>query len=290
MILNECKYAEKCLEENSVGENLFKTLPILARYFSHKMGYSTEEIEDELLAFTEKNYKGYYKKRLYINNFIEKISSGAKDTPLREIDGVWITKKELDVIRSIGDSSTERLLFSLLCYAKFNIAKNPKSNGWINDAASEIFTVARISPKSEDRAKMIRDLRELGYVEKFKKGTKINYRVTIVDRKGKGELFIDDFRELGYEYLKYCGQNFVRCAECGKLIRGNKAGTKRYCSSCVAYTPVKSQVLKCIDCGTEFTVFGRYKRSGRCLTCQIEADREQARIRKQKSRENQCHA
>lgn len=277
MILNECKYAEKCLEENSVGENLFKTLPILARYFSHKMGYSAEKIEDELLTFAEKNYKGYYKKRLYINNFIEKISSGAKDTPLREIDGVWITKKELDVIRSIGDSSTERLLFSLLCYAKFNIAKNPKSNGWINDAASEIFTTARISPKSEDRAKMIRDLRELGYVEKFKKGTKINYRVTIVDRKGKGELFIDDFRELGYEYLKYCGQNFVRCAECGKLIRGNKAGTKRYCSSCVAYTPMMTKKVKCIDCGEEFEISSKNNKSKRCFLCQRIYKREKSK-------------
>ena len=267
MILNECKYAEKCLEENNVGENLFKTLPILARYFSHKMGYSTEKIEDELLAFTEKNYKGYYKKRLYINSFIEKISSGAKDTPLREIDGVWITKKELNVIRSIGDSSAERLLFSLLCYAKFNIAKNPKSNGWINDAVSEIFTVARISPKSEDRAKMIRDLIELGYVEKFKKGTKINYRVTIVDKKGKGELFIDDFRELGYEYLKYCGQNFIRCAECGVLTRGNKAGTKRYCSSCAAYEPVKPEILQCVDCGAYFFKKPRSSNRDRCANC-----------------------
>lgn len=277
MILNECKYAEKCLEENSVGENLFKTLPILARYFSHKMEYSTEKIEDELLAFTEKNYKGYYKKRLYINNFIEKISSGAKDAPLREIDGVWITKKELDVIRSIGDSSTERLLFSLLCYAKFNIAKNPKSNGWINDAVSEIFTVARISPKSEDRAKMVRDLRELGYIEKFKKGTKINYRIAIVDRKGKGELFIDDFRELGYEYLKYCGQNFVRCAECGKLIRGNKAGTKRYCPSCVAYTPMMTKKIKCIDCGEEFEVNSKNNRAKRCFFCQQNYRRAQSK-------------
>lgn len=284
MILNECKYAEKCLEENSVGENLFKTLPILARYFSHKMGYSAEKIECELLAFTEKNYKGYYKKRLYINNFIEKISSGAKDTPLREIDGVWITKKELDVIRSIGDSSTERLLFSLLCYAKFNIAKNPKSNGWINDAASEIFTVARISPKSEDRAKMVRDLIELGYVEKFKKGTKINYRVTIVDKKGKGELFIDDFRELGYEYLKCCGQNFIRCAECGKLIRGNKAGTKRYCSSCVVYTPMMTKKVKCIDCGEEFEVKSMNNRVKRCFFCQQNHRRAQYREAKRIAR------
>lgn len=277
MILNECKYAERCIEENSVGENLFKTLPILARYFSHKMGYSAEKIEDELLTFTEKNYKGYYKKRLYINNFIEKISSGAKNTPLREIDGIWITKKELDAIRNIGDSSTERLLFSLLCYAKFNIAKNPKSNGWINDAVSEIFTVARISPKSEDRAKMIRNLNELGYVEKFKKGTKINYRVTIVDRKGNGELFIDDFRELGYEYLKYCGQNFVRCAECGKLIRGNKAGTKRYCSSCVAYTPMTTKKVKCIDCGEEFEVNSKNNKSKRCFLCQRIYKREKSK-------------
>ena len=274
-ILNECKYAEKCLSDGSVGDNLFETLSILARYFYHKKGYKQKDIESALISFVEDHYVGYTKKRTYINGFIEKISKSAKNGTLQEIDGLWVTQKELDTIRGIGDSSTERLVFAMLCHAKLNIARNPNSNGWVNDHMKEIFATARISAKDEDRANMIRNLRTLGLIEKGKKGKIGNYRVAFVDKDGQNELFIDDFRELGYEYLKYCGQNFIRCAECGVLTRGNKAGTKRYCSSCVAYTPMITKKVTCVDCGEEFEVNSKNNKSKRCFFCQRIYKREQ---------------
>ena len=33
-------------------------------------------------------------------------------------------------------------------------------------------------------------------------------------------LQIDDFRELGYEYMRYCGDGkFINCDDCGRLIK-----------------------------------------------------------------------
>ena len=33
-------------------------------------------------------------------------------------------------------------------------------------------------------------------------------------------LQIDDFRELGYEYMKYCGYGkFINCNDCGRLMK-----------------------------------------------------------------------
>lgn len=279
-ILNECEYAEKCLSENSVGENLFKTLSILSRYLFHKKGCGVEEIETELMSFSEKNYKNYAKKREYINRFISKISKNAKNSILQEIDGIWITRKELDTIGAIGDNSMERLLFTMLCFAKLNLEKNPNSNGWINAPIRDVFSAARVSGNNEDKARMTKELRNLGYIEKSKKNTKINYRVLIVDKDNPGELFVSDFRELGYEYLKYQGHNFIRCAECGILTRGNKAGTKRYCPSCIAYKPVQFKTIVCSDCGESFTAKALATKTKRCLYCQMKHRRELDRLRK----------
>ena len=78
-----------------------------------------------------------------------------------------------------------------------------------------------------------------------------------------------DFRELGYEYLKYKGENYIRCSECGILTKGNKNGTKKYCSSCAQYSPQETKTIKCVDCGADFIVDARVMSKCRCDGCQI---------------------
>ena len=143
--------------------------------------------------------------------------------------------------------------------------------------------MARVSCKAKERELYIGDLCDRGLLELPKRNDNVSFRVTFID-DGEEELFISDFRELGYEYLKYNGENFIRCAECGILTRGNKNRTKRYCKDCAAYTPQKSKTIICVDCGKEIVISGNNKRTIRCDNCQIKADKENARIRKQKQR------
>ena len=99
-------------------------------------------------------------------------------------------------------------------------------------------------------------------------------RVTFIDTESPEELFVSDFRELGYEYLKYKGENFIRCAECGILTRGNKNGTKRYCKDCAAYTPQETKTVVCVDCGNQFIVKSLNRKTCRCNGCQIIHEKE----------------
>ena len=50
-------------------------------------------------------------------------------------------------------------------------------------------------------------------------------RITFMDDESEKIIFVDDWRELGYYYRRYKGENIIRCAKCGKLERGNKNGT-----------------------------------------------------------------
>ena len=85
--------------------------------------------------------------------------------------------------------------------------------------------------------------------------------------------------------MKYKGENFIRCAECGILTRGNKAGTKKYCSSCATYTPQLTKTIVCIDCGKEFIVDARLSNKCRCNDCQKEKVKQDTRLRVQKMRD-----
>ena len=284
IVLNEKKYAIECLENGFVGRKPFFTLSIIAKYYYYCLNYKKSKIEMLLNNFMFKNYSiGYQSDRLSWQDTIEKIVKKVNNYTLLELDGVKITKSELETISGIGNPNKERVMFTILCLAKFGIARNPQSNGWVNTDSKEIFKMARVSCKAKERELYIGDLCDRGLLELPKRNDNVSLRVTFID-DGEEELFISDFRELGYEYLKYNGENFIRCAECGILTRGNKNRTKRYCKDCAAYTPQKSKTIICVDCGKEIVISGNNKRTIRCDNCQIKADKENARIRKQKQR------
>lgn len=284
IVLNEKKYAIECLENGFVGRKPFFTLSIIAKYYYYCLNYKKSKIEMLLNDFMFKNYSiGYQSDRLSWQDTIEKIVKKVNNYTLLELDGVKITKSELKTISGIGNPNKERVMFTILCLAKFGIARNPQSNGWVNTDSKEIFKMARVSCKAKERELYIGDLCDRGLLELPKRNDNVSLRVTFID-DGEEELFISDFREIGYEYLKYKGENFIRCAECEILTRGNKNGTKRYCKDCAAYTPQKSKTIICVDCGKEIVISGNNKRTIRCNNCQIKADKENARIRKQKQR------
>ena len=92
----------------------------------------------------------------------------------------------------------------------------------------------------------------------------------------------EKFRELGYEYLKYKGENFIRCRECDVLVRNNKCGDKKYCSNCAGYVPMERKQVTCVDCGVEFTVNSKNNKTHRCSYCQKEYVRAYDRERKKR--------
>ena len=283
IILNELEYAESCLRNNSIGDNPYTTLSILSKYYYHHLGYKKPQIIAELTDFISRNYPKYYSNKDTWNDSIEKLASNAKKFKLYEIEGIWITEEELNTIHNINNKVLERLAFTMLCLAKLALRKNSNANGWINEDAKTIFSLARISGSMTDRYIRISKLNEMGLIELPKKNALLSYKLTFINEESKNVLFIHDFRELGYEYLKYCGHNFIRCKECGILVRGNKAGTKKYCSACVAYDSQKIKKIQCINCGKIFEINSKNNKTIRCEECQNIVNREKKRTWKQQN-------
>ena len=112
----------------------------------------------------------------------------------------------------------------------------------------------------------------------------MHFRITF-EQEGKRELVVKDFRNLGYQFRKYCGENnFTKCAQCEKLIKNNKNGTRKYCDECAGYVPQKYKTIKCIDCGMEFEINSLNHKSKRCKECQRKKQLEYQRTSMQKLR------
>ena len=73
IILDEKQYARRCLEENSLGENTYITLSIIAKYYYFDCGYKNKKIKELLAEFLNDNLITFHKEEnVWIEN-IEKI-------------------------------------------------------------------------------------------------------------------------------------------------------------------------------------------------------------------------
>lgn len=268
IILNELEYAEQCLKSNNIDQNPYFTISLLAKYYYHHMGYRKKRIVELLTEFMKTRSTVYSASKSYWDEKIDKIASNAGKYPLVEIDGVWITKAELDKIAELKNKMVERLAFTILCLAKFLNTKNANNNNLVSLPLKDIFALARTSGSMVDKLMRMSVLYNNGFVEISSNNDGISLRITYTNESSDRVLFISDFRELGYEYMKYLGENFIRCRECGLLVRNNKSRTRRYCKEHSAYKPMKIKNITCVDCGTTFFVKSKASRTCRCETCQ----------------------
>ena len=231
VVLNEKKQAEYIIEKGEVGNKPTSTLFLLAKYYRQKENLNKEQTFNKLNEFMEKNYKNYNSTTW--EDIIEDISKKANKYPLREIDYIEITKSEIDTIRNICNIKYEKLLFTMLCYAKLYNKISDKNNGWVNTDIKEIFRVARVSVRyKNDKFLYLNDLETASLISFSNKNDNLNLRVAFVDNDSETVLKIDDFRELGYEYLNYIGDGkFIRCECCKRLIR-KKSNKQKYCTDC----------------------------------------------------------
>ena len=265
IVLNEKKYAEECLENGTVDKKPFFTLSILAKYYHH-MGYSQKKIYNALVEFAEQNCYEYHNNKAMWESSIMRLAKRAGKNPLYEIDGIWISSKELETIDSIHNKVLERLAFTLLCLAKLGMERNANNCGWVGNDSKEIFQLARITDNTVNRELRLNDLYQMGLISFAKRIDNLSIKVDFIDNSDK-TLFISDFRELGYEYLKYCGKNYIRCKCCGILTKGNKAHTKTLCTDCAKYEPITQKKIECVDCGKVFWVSPSNNQSNRCKEC-----------------------
>lgn len=233
----------------------------------------------------EKYYPRYSANKESWNQHIEKIAKSAGKYPLHEIEGISITKEEMSIIQNINNKVLERLAFTALCVAKFGNIKNDNNNSWVNIEEKELFDIANISGSAKDRSKKLGQLSVLGLVEFPKRNDNMHFRITFA-KDDQEELFVSDFRNLGYQYQKYRGESgFIKCAQCGKIITKGRNGGRRYCDDCAGYTLQKFKTITCIDCGCEFEVSSLNNQTNRCKSCYETYRQMYYRQNKQKQRE-----
>ena len=270
LIMNETRAAEKIISDKTVGKGKpMQDINLLARYF---LTYPNENgkfpTKKELTVTLQEYLKGQYDDYQSIKwqELIEKAIKRAKTSPIIDLEYIPVTQKELDIIKDISNKKLEKLAFTCLVVAKYYNLRSPSNNGYVNLDYSSLFKLARVTATTYEQPLLLNDLKQKGLVQRCKKVDNPNFKVLFINDDSDIVLMVEDMRELGYTYLEYLGEPFIRCAGCGILMR-KKNNVMKYCKSCGCYQPKVVKTVTCVDCGKEIVVSSKDTETCRCDEC-----------------------
>lgn len=228
IVLDEREYAEKLIANPTLGSKPSEDLARLAKYYK-AAGYGNAAIEGLLSDYMIKCDPGIntFKWQDIISNSV-KIANKFK---MVELDSVKITQAELNICRALGGKQHQRLMFTLICLAKYANAVSDRNNNWVNKKDKEIFSMANIVTPIKRQSIMLGELRDIGLIRFSKRVDNVNISVRCVDDLGDAVMEITDFRNLGYQYERYLGGQFIECGNCGLIIK-RSGHNHKYCSDC----------------------------------------------------------
>ena len=266
--MNEYTYAENLLNKQDLkacdlGDKPSSTLNLLARYY-REIGKNDDEIKELLSDFLNRCLKDKYKESKWIDSIFYQVIKSKKYT-LKKVDNVIVTKSEMEIIQSVKGKSRQKVLFTLLILAKYYNAVSDKNKNWTNLEYKKIFKLANVQLSIQNQALLINDLYNCGFVNVSKNVGKPNIQVNFVDNESDTVLTITRLKDLGKEYLMFCGEDYIRCQKCGTLVK-NYRNTNKYCKTCGQYQPIETKIITCVDCGKEIEI-NSSSRKIRCNDC-----------------------
>lgn len=228
IVMDERTFAEYALKNYELGQKPIETLGRIARYY-HSNGYNRIEIVDLLEDFMIK-----CDPTVNVVKWVKSIEAQAKSSEkydLIDIQGISITKGEVDSIKKISGVLLQRLMFTLLCLAKYGNAVSANNNGWVNRKDKEIFSFSNIKVGRKRQALMMNDLWSAGYIGYSRVIDNTNVNVKLIESTGDETLFVTDLRNIGNQWMKFIGGNYMECQSCGLVVKRTANGQK-YCKEC----------------------------------------------------------
>lgn len=230
IIMNEREFALEVIDRKTLGDSPIKTLYILSKYY-FSVGYTKKKVASLLKEAVLRNDP---KAVLQCwEDVISDVIKKSKGSTLIEVDGIFLTKKEMDICASIEAKRVQRLFFTILCLAKYENAVRRDTSGWVNTKYKDIFKLANIDLSKDRQCDLIYTLVTGGYITLSKKSSSLSFKVECLDYDGDAYLSVTDFRNLGNQYLRYIGEPYIECANCGLVVR-RTGRSQKYCKSCAA--------------------------------------------------------
>ena len=238
IVLDEYSWAEKMIENNDLGKKPFETLTRVAGYY-FKNKYSEAEVE-QLLG----NFLIRCDPNISVVKWADTINRAIKVAskyPVKVMECVNVTVPELKIVDSLASPPLQRLAFTLLCNSKYWNYVCDSEDGWVNTSDKEIMKMANINTSIRRQSQMFATLKENDLIAYSKRIDNLNVRV-LYNIPGDTALCITDYRNLGYQYIRYRGGDCYECENCGLVLKSKpdqRGPRPKYCPQCAVEMHIK---------------------------------------------------
>ena len=257
IVLNEYDWAERAIKDKALGKKPYETLSRVAKYYTYK-NYARKEVRrllDEFLLQCEPAAS-----LVTWSDTLDSATKYATKYPLIMIDEILVTKPEMEKIDALPGKQLRRLAFTLLCISKYLYTVSESTNYWVNTPDNEIMKMANINTSIKRQSSMFGQLKDAGMIRFSKQIDNLSVQVLFAE-DGDVALRVTDFRNLGYQYMKYHGEPYFECANCGITTKitnpenKNSSWKQKYCSSCAVEVATRQRVnsVMCLrhrNCGS----------------------------------------
>lgn len=241
IVLNEHDWAKEQIDNKTLGSKPYETFCRVAKYYLDN-GATRKEARRQLDSFLL-----MCEPTASLPKWSETLDCAIKRASKYDaidIDSITISKPEMDKIDSLNGKQLRRLAFALLCLAKYWDIVNTHGDHWVNSKDCDIMRMANINTSIKRQSLMYHTLSELGLIRFSKKIDNTNVRVCFIE-DGETAMEISDFRNLGYQYLKYHGEPYFECENCGLTVKQSNKTTGRkqkYCQDCAAEIKIQQTI------------------------------------------------
>jgi hypothetical protein len=243
IVLNEYDWAEKMIQTHDLGKKPMETLSRVSKYY-YENQYSKREIRGMMDSFMLQCDPTVSLPRW--SDMLDKITKDVAKYPLIKLDGVSVSKNEMKKIRELSGVQLQRFAFTILCVAKYWDAASAHNNHWVNTPDKEIMQMANVSTSIKRQSLMFSTLRDEGMIKFSRKVDNLNVQVLFMEG-GAEAMHIQDFRNLGYQYMRYYDKTgYFECANCGLTVKsqyvGEKGRPQKYCKACAVKIKTRQSV------------------------------------------------
>lgn len=241
IVLNEYEWAERAIEKRDLGKKPTETLTRVAKYYL-STGYSKNEVRQMLDTFLIQCDPSASLPNW--SDTLDRVVKNADKRSLVMIDGIDITIGEMNAIEGLEGKQLRRLAFTLLCVAKYWDAVFTQNDHWVNTPDREVMQMANINTSIRRQSAMFAKLKEVGIIRFSKRIDNLNVQVIFME-DGETAIHIQDFRNLGYQYLKYYNGPYFECENCGltvKIKEPARGRRQKYCPSCAIEIGMRQRV------------------------------------------------
>ena len=235
LILNEKQYAQDIYDgKNKDVKSVLSKIGYITRHLLYTLNQDDEANYKKSVDWLKKNHNNF--DEIYYSNLISDAIKKAHKKPFYHIENIKITKSELDIISSLDNLRSEKILFVLLCMAKQQAVSNGFTNGLVKYSITDLCKTARISVPADEREYILYNIVQKGFLGYPKKNNTQCLIVNFIDNDSEVVLNLDesDCYELAYLYLswKNDGKGYTKCKRCGRMIKQSKTKPKKYCEEC----------------------------------------------------------